>query len=270
MITVVDVGATKTLVAQFDEAKQLINKSRFPTPEDQEVFLTELKRSLNQLTDITMISMAIPGIVVDGVATTCPNLPLWKNVPVRTELQKTYKCPVVVENDANLAGLAEINSLSPVPQVGLYITLSTGIGTGLIVEGRLAPAFSLSELGHMVFQFNGVWQEWEDFASGQALVNHFGKKANELKRAEEWQWTAEGIAAGLCAVIPAIRPEVIVFGGSLGGHLHQFVKPVEKLLEQRLTRSRFYTLPRLVQAQHPDDAVLFGCYYYAAHNKDSR
>jgi predicted NBD/HSP70 family sugar kinase len=270
MITTVDVGATKTLVAQFDDRMQLLHESRFPTPEATNSFLNELTRSIDKLSDTSMISVAIPGIVLNGVAVVCPNLPLWKDFPIQEELEKKYKCPVLVENDANLAGLAEINRLSPVPKVGLYITVSTGIGTGLIAEGRLTPALARSEVGHMVFWSDGVWQEWEEFASGRALAKHFGKKASDLSRPEEWQWVAEKVSIGLCAIIPALRPEVIVFGGGVGAHLDKFLTPLKKLLEQRLANSKFHFIPQLLSAQHPNEAVLYGCYYYALHNKHSR
>jgi predicted NBD/HSP70 family sugar kinase len=270
MITAVDVGATKTLVAQFDDAMQLSHESRFPTPEEADAFMAELLRSIDKLPNTSVISVAIPGIVLDGKIVSCPNLPLWKDLPIQKQLQEKYKCPIFIENDANLAGLAEINALSPLPQVGLYITVSTGIGTGLIVEGRLTPTNARVEAGHMVFWSDGQWQEWEDFASGRALAKHFGKKASDLNRAEEWQVVAEKVSVGLCAIIPALRPEVVVFGGGVGAHLQKFVQPLERLLEQRLVNSKFHFIPKIAPAQHPNEAVLYGCYYYAVHNKDSR
>jgi predicted NBD/HSP70 family sugar kinase len=270
MITAVDVGGTKTSVGQFGDAMQLINQSRFPTPEDPDVFFTELKRSLNQLKEVTAIVMAVPGEVVEGVIIDCANLPLWRNLSPVAELQKTFKCPVLIENDASLAGLAEINALSPIPKMGLYLTVSTGIGSGVIVDGQLNSALSRSEMGHMVFLADGKWQIWEHFASGKALARHFNKMASEFDRPEEWQWTAEKLAVGLGAVIPALRPEVIVFGGGVGAYFEKFAKPLEELLRERLTSLKFLTIPKMTMARHPTEAVLYGCYYYATHNQDSQ
>lgn len=267
MITAVDIGATKTLIAQFDADMNLGSKIRFPTAQDPVTFLTDLQNQLNQFKNISILSVGIPGIAVNGIAVECPNLPAWHNVRLKEELQKIYNCPVHIENDANLAALAEINILEPIPKLGLYLTVSTGIGSGLIANGVLIPSMSHTELGHMVLLNDGVWQEWQQFASGSALKAHFNKLASELDKPEDWQWVAEKIGAGLCALIPAILPDVIVFGGGVGNHFEQFAKPLEALLAKRLSNPKPPVETRLVMASHPNEAVLYGCYYYATHQQ---
>jgi predicted NBD/HSP70 family sugar kinase len=264
MITAVDVGGTKTLIAQFNGQKKMINELRFPTPEDQDEFLSELVKHLSSLDDVTSISMGIPGRAKDGVILYCPNLPLWKNVPVEKTLHSAFKCRVLIENDANLAGLAEINALSPLPEVGLYLTVSTGIGSGLVVNGRLASGLSGHSMGHMVFNHAGKWQEWEDFASGRAIVAHFGKLAQDLKTTKEWEWVAEQIAVGLCAILHPLRPDVVVFGGGVGEYLKHFKQPLEDILDKRLPDPSIR--PPFHVAKHPYEAVLYGCYYHATHH----
>jgi predicted NBD/HSP70 family sugar kinase len=264
MITAVDVGGTKTLVAQFNGDKKMINELRFPTPEDQHDFLNELMGHLRQLPDVTKIVVGVPGRARDGVVTQCINLPLWKNVPLQKTLYDAFKCPVLIENDANLAGLAEVNAIAPLPRVGLYLTVSTGIGSGLVVNGRLAPALSEHSMGHMVFNHDGKWMDWERFASGKAIYRHFGKMAHELTTRQEWEWVAQQIAVGLCAIIHPLRPDVIIFGGGVGGYLKEFKKPLEAILDKRLPDASIRPPFRI--AKHPFEAVLYGCYYYAAHH----
>jgi glucokinase len=269
MITVVDVGGTKTLVAQFDEAMHLINKTRFETPQNPEQFMKSLKDVLDGLSNITAISVGVPGLANDGVVTDCPHLPEWKNFALKQGLQDVYNCPVLVENDANLAGLAEINLLSPIPKTGLYLTLSTGIGSGLIINGELTPYLGKTELGHMVLFNDDKWQEWQEFASGSALTTHFGKMASELSQKDEWDWVAEKLATGLCVIIPALLPDVIVFGGGVGTHFDKFSVQLNKLLDERLASVIPHPHPKMVVAQHPEEAVLYGCYYYATHKNNS-
>ena len=267
MITAVDIGGTKTLVAQFSSHLQPVNEVRFPTPQQPADFLRELQTHLAKLSEVSTLSVAVPGIIApDGTVLRCANLP-WRNVPLRAMLQATYQCPVFIENDANLAGLAEMNTLNPIPHLGIYLTVSTGIGSGVIIDGRLPAALSQAEAGHMVLQFNGEWRQWEDFASGKALSHDIGKLAKDFTTPEEWQTVAERLTIGLSALIPAFQPDVIVFGGGVGDYLPHF----HSLLIEQLTRriSPYIQLPHIVPAQHPTEAVLYGCYYYATHQTTS-
>lgn len=262
MITAVDVGATKVLVAQFGPDGKPQNEVRFPTPPDITDFLTILHEQLAQYSAITSIVMGVPGIITaDGVIVRCSNLP-WRNFAMKELLSNHYGVPVQIENDAKLAGLAEVNHISPLPQLGLYLTVSTGIGDGIIVNGRIHPALRTSEPGHIRLHFNGEWQQWQHFASGSALVEHFGKEAHQFSREAEWREVADRLSRGLFALIPVLQPDVIIFGGSVGAYFEHFD---DILLEKLQPITPFITIPRLLKAQHPHEAVLYGCYYHATH-----
>ncbi|MGH7196189.1 MAG: ROK family protein [Candidatus Saccharimonadales bacterium] len=267
MITAVDVGGTKTLIAQFDKALQPVNELRFATSADPAEFLQELTRQLEQFNSISALSIGVPGVVDDkGTIVRCGNLP-WHNLPLKRLLTEHYNCPIYIENDANLAGLAEINALPKTPPLGVYITLGTGIGSGIYVQGRLLPALSPSEAGHMIFWHEDKWQEWEDFASGKAIKQHFNKMAKELHEPQEWQWVAEHLAIGLGAIIPMLQPSVIVFGGGVSTQFEQFQHLLQEQLKRRIPH--YISQPELRKAKHPEEAVLYGCYYYATHQQTS-
>jgi predicted NBD/HSP70 family sugar kinase len=262
MITAVDVGATKTLVAQFDKGLRPIGQSRFETPDSTDKFLRLLDDHLAAYDTLGSITVGVPGIVdEEGAVLRCSNLP-WKFFALRHHLETKYKVPVYVQNDAKLAALAEVNHLVPVPHLGLYITVSTGIGSGIIVDGALLPAFQTGEAGRMRIYFEGHWQQWQKFASGSALVEHFGKKAEDFTRESEWQEVANRLARGLNCLIPALLPDVVIFGGSVGGYFEQYD---DQLLDKIQILEPYIELPKLVKAHHPNEAVLFGCYYYATH-----
>ncbi|HSW81806.1 MAG TPA: ROK family protein [Candidatus Saccharimonas sp.] len=260
MITAVDVGGTKTLVAQFGDDGLPANEVRFLTPPTAAGFIQLLLAHLDELAPTKAIAIGVPGIVDEnGVLLRCGNLN-WKNVALKQLLQERYNVPTYVENDAKLAALAEVNQLKTVPRLGLYLTVSTGIGGGLIVDGKLHPAFRNNEPGHMQLQFEGTWQQWQHFASGSAFVQHFGKQVHEFERQKEWKDVAERLSRGLLTLIPTLQPEVIIFGGSVGNyfeHYNDFV--LEKL--QRL--APYTVIPRLIKAHHPNEAVLYGCYRHA-------
>lgn len=267
MITAVDVGATKTLVAQFDHGLQPVHEVRFETPTDQDLFLKELGRHLQLFSTLSIIVIGVPGIVdSQGVILKCGNLP-WKNFKLRQELTKTYDCPVHVENDAKLAGLGEINALSPIPDLGLYLTVSTGIGSGIIINGKLPDALKRSEAGHIPLWYDGKWQEWEDLASGNAIRQHFGKMVKDIKEPADLQWIAERLTLGLSALIPILQPQVIVFGGSVGHYFDKYSETLSKNL--RVALPDFIDIPTLSAAKHADEAVLYGCYFYATHKQIS-
>ncbi len=263
MITAVDVGATKTLLGQFGDDGKLVNESRFETPQEAESFLNELKQALGNMKDTEAICIAVPGIVDDdGTLVRCGVLS-WRNVPIKKMLSSTYNCPVYVGNDAKLAALYAVNSLPELPRIGLYITVSTGIGGGVVFDGTLCPYLDVSEPGHMVLRLDGELRVWQDFASGHALTEHFKKQVHELNSPEEWQEVAHRISIGLHALIPAFQPDVIVFGGGAGGFLPQFQEVLEKEVKSKI--SPYINMPTFVVAERPNEAVLYGCHYYATH-----
>lgn len=263
MITAIDIGGTKTLIAQFGDDGAMGQPIRFLTPQDPEAFLQELDQHLRGLGDVSSIVVGVAGRASGGVISGGLNLVQWEGFELVKRLQEAYKCPVGIENDGNLAALSEINALSPVPKVGLYLTISTGIGSGLVVNGELAPLLSRHSYGHMVFNHEDKWQTWEAFASGKAMATRLGHLASEIKDPADWEWIAEQIAVGLLGIIHPVAPEVIVFGGSVGGFIEQYRAPLEKLLKERLSAPSL--LPELRAAAHPNEAVLYGCYHYATH-----
>jgi len=263
MITAIDVGATKTLIAQFSSSHNPVHEVRFETSQDPILFLHELKSHLLKFNDISVIVIGVPGIVSSaGEIIKCGNLN-WQNLALKAELAKIYDCPIFIENDANLAALSEINLLKPLPLLGLYLTISTGIGGGIIVGGKLLPGLKQSEPGHIVLKKGFAWAEWEDFASGSAIKKRFNKLARDIESNDEWEIIAENLVEGLCALIPVLQPQIIVFGGGVGKYFHKY----EHLLNEKLSRRlpKYINRPKFSEAKHPEEAVLYGCYYYAQH-----
>jgi predicted NBD/HSP70 family sugar kinase len=266
MITAVDVGATKTLVAQFDKGLRPIGQSRFETPHSTDEFLRQLTDHLAAYDTIESLTIGVPGIInEEGVVLRCSNLP-WKFFALGHHLSNHYNVPVYIQNDAKLAALAEVNHLPTLPHLGLYLTVSTGIGSGIIIDGKLLPAFYNGEAGHMRIYFEGKWQQWQKFASGSALVKHFGKRAEDFTREFEWREVADRLGRGLNCLIPTLMPEVIIFGGGVGNYFEHFD---EELYNKISVLEPYIDLPKLIKAHRPNEAVLFGCYYYATHRLPS-
>lgn len=263
MIVAIDTGGTKTLVAAFDANGKVVRQAKFPTPKDLTEYLAVLTTTIREVlagSTPTCLSVALPGLIENGVMTWAGNL-TWRGVNIASLLAKDFNCSVIVDNDANLAGLAEARALAKIPKVCLYVTVSTGVGTGVIVNGQLSPHFSSVEGGHMVLEHDGVLRTWESFASGSAIYRTYGKLASEIKSKRTWHVIARNIATGLVALCPVIRPDVIVIGGGVGTHFEKFQHDLVGTMKESLGEQ---WMPRIIkQAEHPETAVIYGCYYHA-------
>jgi len=264
MLIAVDTGGTKTLVASFSEDGTLGEQYRFPTPADSGDYVAQLRALLVEKYDgqpIEAVVVGIPGIVQDGIALWCNNLK-WKNFRVQEALEGVLgDAPVIIENDANLAGLAEVKSLKITPPLALYVTVSTGIGTGIITNGTINPTLRYSEGGRSLIEYDGAVREWETFASGKAIFLTYGKYAKDIKSKRVWKAIADRISRGFLAIIPFLQPDVIVIGGSIGTYYEKYGEQLEKLLQEKLPEH--IATPVIIQASHPEQAVIYGCYYYA-------
>jgi predicted NBD/HSP70 family sugar kinase len=143
----------------------------------------------------------------------------------------------------------------------LYVTISTGIGTGIIVDQQIDPDFEDSEGGHIVLEHNGRRQIWEKFASGSAIVRRYGKRAQDITDAKTWHMIARDIATGLTDLSAVIQPEVIVLGGGVSNYYDRFGGYLEA--EMARYNTPLTRMPEIRQAQQPEEAVIYGCYLFA-------
>lgn len=264
MIVAVDTGGTKTLIAGYSEDGTITTQFKFPTPTKRADYIQTLTTHLTALfseVKVDAIVVALPGIVRDGVAVWCNNLH-WKNFDVASELKGVLGgAPLFIENDANLAGLSETRQRSPMPVSSLYVTVSTGIGSGFITNGKIDPGLRYSEAGRALVEYDGTVREWETFASGKAIYNTYGKYARDIKSTRIWNKIADRISRGFLAVIPITQPDVIIIGGSIGTYFSQYQAQLKGILKEKLPPH--ITMPKIVKAKHPEEAVIYGCYYYA-------
>lgn len=266
MIIAVDTGGTKTLVASFTTEGRHAKSHRFATPKNTATYIETLSQLITDnydLTKVTAISLASRGFIKKNVVIHDESVLGWKNFKIVGELKEKLQTniPIFLENDANLAGLAEIHALSSTPKVGLYVTISTGIGTGVITDGIIDPDLRLSEGGKSILEFDGILRPWEDFASGGAIYETYGKYARDIHDKLIWGTIADKISRGLFALVPLLQPEVVIIGGSIGTYFSQYDKVLHALLKERFPPS--VGMPRIIQAKHPEEAVIYGCSIYA-------
>ena len=129
------------MLATFSEAGEILEQLKFPTPKIYADFILELKSSIEKICggeNPISCAMALPASInrEKGIAEYFGNLD-WVNVPVADDLKDVLNCPLYLENDAKLAGLAEAYELRDKYTRVLYVTVSTGIGLGLVVDGKI-------------------------------------------------------------------------------------------------------------------------------------
>lgn len=260
MYLAVDIGATKVLLAVFTNKGKLEEQLKFPTPEKYldlvEAFKTNVSLLKNKSFERAVV--AVPGRLnrERGIALAFGNRP-WLNVPIEDDFRKIINCPIRIENDAKLAALSEANLIKDDFKRVLYVTISTGISSGLIVDGIIDHGMQDSEAGQMWFDYHGKRAQWEDFASGRAIVAKYGKRASEITDPGTWHTIAHNIAIGLIELISVIQPEIVVLGGGVGTHFDKY----KKLLKDELSKYELpiVPIPPIVKARNPEEAVIYGC-----------
>ncbi len=261
----VDIGGTKTLLAVFTKDGALKQTVKFKTPVLYDDFRDELQKAISELhtKKFNLCCVAIPGKVdrANKIGVAFGNLP-WMNVPIGSDVKNVVNCEVILENDGNLAGLYESRQ-APEFRKAIYLTVSTGIGSVLVVDGKIQESTQDAEVGHMLFEHDGKLMRWEEFASGTAIVKKFGKLASEIDADDSSTWyiISHNIAIGLIDVIATQTPDVVIFGGGVGAHFDKFK---DRLLEDlKIYENPLLTIPVIIKATHPEEAVVYGCYEMA-------
>lgn len=257
-----DIGASKTLIAAFSSDGELKKTTRFPTPKNYKTFLKDLAAAVKQEFggfDFQAAACAVPGLIdrKNGIAIDFGNLP-WHHVSIKNDLSDVLRTHIEIENDTKLGALSEARTHRQYKKV-LYLTLSTGIGSGLIVNGNLAEELVDSEAGQMIINYKGKLERWEDVASGRAFANKYGRPAAEIDDANIWREFTDGIAQGLGQLLAVIQPDVVIIGGGLGAHLEKFETFLRQDLETKY-KAKLVRMPPIIKAKRPEEAVIYGCY----------
>ena len=165
----VDIGGTgMKLMAVDARGNPLTERLRTPTPNPATpaLMLAALDKMQKQMPACDRVSVGFPGVIKQGKTLTAANLdPTWVGFPLRNELEKRWKLPVHLANDAAVQGYGAISGRG----VELVLTLGTGLGSALFTDGHLCAGL---ELGHHPWQ-KGM--TYEDFL-GKKGLKKFGKK----------------------------------------------------------------------------------------------
>lgn len=212
MYIVADIGGTNMRVAAATP-DSLGEIKKVPTPKDSGEGIAQfaaLARECAGSEKITAVAGCVAGSVSDeGVISDARNLRAWEGTNIVQKCSEALDAPAHIVNDAALAGLGEAYAGAGKGAASLaYITVSTGVGGGWIVGGKIAAAGGIAgiKIGDA---------DLEDLVSGTAVTKKFGIHPKDLDSLEERNKLADILAEGLCIVTLQWLPEVIVLGGSM-------------------------------------------------------
>ncbi len=258
-------GGTKTLICTFNDQKEIVEKIRFETPADYPDFIQQLVGKIKELPEqYTDATMSVPGLIhhETGEIIALGNRP-WRNFKLKEDMQQLAGIELTLLNDARLAGLAEASYLKGEYERVLYITISTGIGGALAVNGELVEALNDTEFGKMPIMVDGSFTPWEDVASGRVIFETYKQRASDITDPEIWREISGLFALGVGPVCTAFQPDAIVFGGGVGQYAEKFAPFLQEHLKNIL-HPVIRQPQALLAAHYEDNSVIYGCYELAA------
>jgi len=197
--------------------------------------------------------------------------PEWRQLPLAAIVQKEFACPFRVEVDVDAAVLAESRFGGRRSSRMLYLTLSTGMGSGLLVDGKIYRGHGGAhpEVGHQAIPYRlhgqpgaelipcpcGATGCLEALISGTAIRKLYGKPAQELLPLE-WEEIGHNLGMGLRNLAAIYAPEVILLGGGVAtGGASFFLATAERVMREGL---RIVPVPRLEISTLGYDTALQG------------
>ncbi len=232
-----DIGGTKIEGILVNDKYKIIKKNIKKTEADKPREITlknifSVIKELKQNYKLSGIGISTAGYVKNKVLVNCPNIPNLNNINIIKDFKKNIKEKFIVENDANCFALAENIYWKKKNLVG--VILGTGIGTGIIINGKLYRGKSGStEFGHTIIASSGLKcrcgkkGDFESWCSGNSILKRYKKLGGKLKKTQEIFKSKDKLAKkiidetykylgiGLANIITALNPDLIVLGGGV-------------------------------------------------------
>lgn len=239
-------------MAASSDAKGIIQKRIIQaTPYSLNQGLNVLKQMIKDLSDgekITGIGVAIGGPLdwKEGIVSPLHQLE-WRNVPLRDILQKEWDCPFSVDVDTNVAALGEYVLGGETASRFLYITVSTGVGGGYLIDGKIyrGARGGHPEIGHQSIHYRcsnpseifcecGATDCLEAFVSGNGIQRIYKKSPEELND-NEWEEVTFNLGQGVRNATIIYLPDVVVLGGGVAlGRGEKLIAGIRNILERNL------------------------------------
>ncbi len=215
----IDVGGSGIKAAVVDVESGRFRSERIrvatPSPSTPDAVLASVARVIKRLArssglgDATPVGIGLPGVTIDGVLKSAANIdPAWIDFPVVERLTRVIGRPVTIINDADAAGIAEMRFGigRDKPGVVIFLTLGTGVGSGVFVDGKLVPN---TEFGQMEIR-------------GRAAERRSAAAAR-VKRGLSWKAWAADLDEHLDRIYQLMWPNLMILGGGVSKNADKYV-----------------------------------------------
>jgi glucokinase len=309
----IDLGGSKILAAVVNSQGKVLSSHESATPSTKgceaiiQSILDSAHRALRQAavpsSELCAVGIGAAGISnpETGILFSSPNLAGCHNVPLRDIMQERLDKKTFLLNDANAAALGELYFGAARGALNfMYITLSTGIGGGIVINGKIYSGAigTAGEIGHMTIDYNGRACNcgsrgcWETLASGTAMAReakhrikegagtsildytegdvqkvtaeaiHSAARQGDSLAKELIAQTAYYVGVGLANLINIFNPELIVIGGGLSSIGDMLLEPAFKVAGERAYRQAFQAV-RFASAELGRNAGVLGAAAFA-------
>jgi predicted NBD/HSP70 family sugar kinase len=263
-----DIGGTKILAAAADREGTLVRTVRRPTPASLEEGLGLLKAMARECAaggKILSMGASVGGPLDHRTGVVSPlHQPAWRAVPLKTVMEEEFRCPFSVDVDTNAAALGEWKARGRNPRRLLYLTISTGMGGGFVVDGALFrgangehPEVAHQTVGsaadaHCECGASGCLEER---VSGNGIRRRFGKPADRLTDAE-WAEVGRDLGQGLRNLVTILAPDLVAVGGGVAiGAGEKLLRPARETAASSL---KLVPLPPVERSVLGYDTALWG------------
>ncbi|WP_440994355.1 ROK family protein [Cysteiniphilum litorale] len=273
-----DIGGTKTMVKAIDSNGNKIALYNEATPLDYNEGISLLHTLIEKAAanyHIKGIGAAIGGPLDADKGIVSPlHQPQWRNIPLKRIMEERWQCPFYVDVDTNVAAIAEYYLGNYQASRFLYITLSTGMGGGFLIDGKIYQGLSHPEIAHQAishcYDTHDMMQRiscecgtndcLEAMVSGNGIKRLYLESAENLNE-KEWSEVGYNLGQGLRNIATILSPEIIVFGGgvALGGG-QALLDHAQKVLNEKL---KLVKAPKLVLSQLGYNTALEGALCFA-------
>ena len=282
----IDIGGTNTRIALIDEAYEIIQRIQFPTDvNNPQATLQKIQETVQSFSvAIAGVGLSCPGPLdlKQGIILDTPNLKGgWHGLAVSKELSARLKVPVFLENDANLACLAEaILGQGKDYSYVQFLTISTGLGSGLVIDKKIyqgAHGFA-HEIANIPLWRNGPSHGSiypggvEAICSGTAITTRAKKAGLDVEHAGDVYSLAcsqnqtaidimedakEYLANTIAIIYAFVDPEIVILGGSVAIKIPGFVEDVEQRVKTKVYPN-IQPLVKVVKTNLSEDSGLLG------------
>lgn len=271
----IDLGGTNIAAGLVDKSGKILHSASIPTLKERhwseivkdmaslaERIVTESGHNMNE---ITAVGIGCPGSIdkENGVVVYSNNI-VMHNVPMAAEFRKYLDLPVFLENDANAAALGEYTTCGEGIDSFVFMTLGTGVGGGIILNGKVWSGFNGAgaEIGHQTLIFNGKPCTCgrrgclEAYASVTALIEQTKEAIDAHPESLMNTWIAEHgkvtgrtsfecakqgdavaiavrdryieyVAEGVCSIVNVLQPEILAIGGGISREGDILLDPIK-------------------------------------------